>query len=105
MNTTETQNKLEIANTIAQQIGGRAFFMMGTRHKLGGDNYLVFDIRGCSNYNKIRVTLDLGSDTYVLQFIKVNRMGHILREKSIADVYAENMNRIIADETGLALSL
>lgn len=105
MNTTETQNKLEVANIIAQQIGARAFFMMGTQHKLGTENSLIFNIRGSKEFNKITVTLDLGSDTYVVTFYKVNRMAHILAEKSVSDVYAEDLNRIISDYTGLALSL
>lgn len=105
MNTIENQNSLQVANIIAQQIGARAFFMMGTRCKVGSEHALQFDIRGCSEFNKVCVTLDMGSDTYVLKFMKVNRMGHVLRSKEIADVYAEDLNRIISDYTGLALSL
>lgn len=98
-----TENTLEVANEIARQIGNKAFAMMGTKNKLGDDNSLLFDIRGCSKFNKIRVTLD-AMDTYTVRFIKVGR-GGIVRDESLEMVYADNLKAIIESKTGLYLSL
>lgn len=105
----ETTTDMTVANTIAKQIGGRAFFMMGTQHKIGGENYLSFNIRGCKTVSHIRVTLE-AMDTYKIEFLKV-RNGTARREHQIVTVaeetgvYAEDMHRFIAKQTGLALSL
>jgi len=60
---------MTVANTIAKQIGSRAFFLMGTRHKLGDEDSLTFDIRGSRTVNKIRVRLNV-MDLYDLTFWK-----------------------------------
>ena len=94
---------LTVANTIAQQIGSRAFYMMGTQHKVGGPNYLLFNVRGSKAVNKIQVTLD-PSDTYHVEFFKVRT----LKSKVVAnfvDVYVDDLRNIISKVTGLALSL
>ena len=60
---------LQIAQTIADQIGARAFQMLGTRQKFADGPGLLFDIRGSRRWNKIRVELD-PQDTYTVTFYK-----------------------------------
>lgn len=94
---------LTIAQTISDQIGRRAFLMMGTKHKLGGENFLSFDIHGCPQFNKIQVTLE-PDDTYKVEFFKFRKfecVNYLERDM----IYAENLNQCIETNTGLALSL
>lgn len=105
-----TTSALTVANTIASQIGARAFYMMGTRHKLGDANSLTFDIRGCREINKVRVVLD-PSDTYTVDFWKVPGPAGFIRGdapkvvKSLEGVYEDMLHAIIEETTGLRLSL
>jgi len=94
---------MTVANEIAKQIGGRAFFMMGTRHKLGGPNYLSFDIRGSRVYQKVQVTLE-PDDTYKVEFFKF-RKYEISRYEEVKGVYVDQLRGVISEHTGLALSL
>ena len=94
---------LTIANTIAEQIGNRAFFMMGTRSKVGGPNYLSFDVRGSKAVSHVRVTLN-AMDTYDVEFLKI-RGTNIKTVSKSEDIYAESLHEIISVHTGLALSL
>ncbi len=98
---------MTVANTIAQQIGNRAFLMMGTRHKLGDDCSLTFDCRGSRNVNKIRVTLN-GLDLYDLTFWKVTRRNGQFKVKvveQVKGVYFDGLRDAIERVTGLHLSL
>ena len=97
---------LTVAQTIAKQIGGRAFFMMGTRRKLGGPDFLLFDIRGSERFNKVQVTLD-SSDTYIVEFFKIGNRPHFRRLDyySISDIYCEQLRSTIEYNTGRALQL
>jgi len=94
---------LTVATTIAQQIGHRAFVMMGTRHKLGGENFLSFDIHGCRDYSKVQITLQR-DDTYTVEFFKF-RQWEKLRHKTVDSVYADGLKQCIEYNTGLCLSL
>lgn len=98
-----TTSVLAVANTIAAQIGARAFFMMGTRQKSGDANSLRFDIRGSPRGNRICVTLD-ASDTYTVQLLKVRGLhAGVVAENE--GVYSDMLHAIIEEMTGLALSL
>lgn len=77
--------------------------MMGTRHKLGGDNFLSFDIRGCPKFNKVQVTLE-PSDTYKVEFFKFRQFDPPAYEV-VDNVYADGLHQVIEAHTGLALSL
>ena len=98
-----TATDLTVANTISQQIGARAFFMMGTRQKLGDADSLRFDIRGSARGNRICVTLD-ASDTYTVQLLKVRGLhAGVVAENS--GIYCDGLRQVIEGMTGLALSL
>jgi len=98
---------MTVANTIAKQIGSRAFFLMGTRHKLGDEDSLTFDIRGSRTVNKIRVRLNV-MDLYDLTFWKVTRRNGEFKVKVVAeveDIYFDGLRQVIERVTGLCLSL
>ena len=98
-----TASVLTVANTIAQQIGARAFFMMGTRRKLGTSDSLIFDIRGSVRGNKVVVTLD-ASDTYTVQLFKVRGLASRMVVEN-SGVYNDGLRQVIEGMTGLDLSL
>ena len=98
---------MTVANTIARQIGSRAFLMLGTRQKLGDDCSLTFDCRGSKAVNKIRVTLN-GLDLYDLTFWKVTRRNgqfHVKVVEQVQDIYFDGLRDVIERVTGLYLSL
>lgn len=97
---------MTVANTIARQIGHRAFVMMGTRYKLGDERSLTFDVRGSRIVNKIRVTLN-SMDLYDLEFWKVGRAPKFRVEvvDVRTDVYFDALREVIERVTGLYLSL
>ena len=98
-----TTSVLTVANTIAEQIGSRAFFMMGTRQKWGDADSLRFDIRGSQRGNRICVTLD-ASDTYTVQLLRVRGLhAGVVAENE--GVYNDGLRQVIEGMTGLALSL
>lgn len=108
--TTAQKTDLTIANTIAQQIGHKAFVMMGTTHKGGTDRALSFDVKGTKFCTHIRVTLD-AMDTYTMEFIKVPTIRAVMKGATnktvdtVEGVYFDQLREIIERRTGLYLSL
>jgi len=100
----ETKNTLEVANTIKNQIGGKALFMIGAKNLAGDEKSLTFRImRNTKQISFVRVTLEW-SDTYKMEFLKVRK--HTLT--TIAEhtgIYSDQLNTIIEKETGLYTSL
>ena len=92
-----------IADTIADQIGARAFSMMGTNAKLSDGKSLVFNIKGCQRWNKCRVDL-AGDDTYTVTFYKV-RGASVTKGEPIECIYFDMLLHCIESNTGLGLSL
>ena len=101
-----TQDSIAIANTIAEQIGGRAFLMLGTRQKLAIDKGLLFDLRGSPmNIHKIQVRLE-PSDTYTVQFWSGATGRHPAKLIHESDnIYADGLCQCIEINTGLRTSL
>lgn len=92
---------MHIATTIRDQIGNRAFVMMGARDLLGDETGLQFKVgRNSKGVSCVRVELD-PSDTYTVRFYK--RSGKELA--SCSDVYCDSLRTVIEQNTGLYLSL
>ena len=103
--TTVTATDTAVATETARQIGGRAFMMMGTRHKLADGDSLVFDIRGCRIINKIKITLN-SMDLYDIEYWHINpRQGKSDMIADSAGLYADMVKADIESNTGLCLSL
>ena len=101
MNTSDT---LQVARTIADQIGHRAFVMMGTRMRSGDESSLTFDVRGSAKANRVKVTLDRATDTYTVECYRVRRVSADL-VSSFTGIQSDNLNACIESATGLRLSL
>ena len=98
---------ISVARTISEQIGGRAFMMLGAKDLLGDENSLTFRIgHNAQGVTHIRVQLD-PSDTYTMQFLKVGRAPRFERKvlSETDNVYVEDLRRIIEQKTGMYTSL
>lgn len=96
-----------VAQTIAAQIGNRAFAMMGAKNLLGGNDHLQFKVgKNAKGVTHITVTLD-PSDTYTVKFQKVNKRtaGGVKELAACEDVYVDSLKTVIELNTGLYLSL
>lgn len=98
----ESQTPAEI---IRDQIGGKAFLMMGTNQMFQNDDgrTFTFNVRGSKIANKIQVTLT-DRDDYLVSSFKVGR-GKCSWVSDRVGVYAHNLRAVIEDLTGLYLSL
>ena len=105
---TTTKDK-EIANTINQQIGQKAFYMLGAKNKAYGVDkngmvYLGFRIRGSKKANYIKVIYDEGMDLYHMEFGKIRKYEYkVVRVET--GVYFDMLNKTIEENTGLYTSL
>ena len=94
---------LSVSKEIYNQIGHKAFYMMGAKDLVGDNNSLGFKIRGSKEYNFIKITLN-GLDLYDVDFIKFNKNG-IIKKDTVNDVYNDMLKDLISKKTGLYLSL
>lgn len=94
-----------VADTIRDQIGQRAFVMLGA-HTLTTDSRgrsLRFQIKGSRKVNTVVVTLE-SDDTYTMEFWKITpRMASMVA--CVAQVYADSLRPMIETHTGLYTSL
>jgi hypothetical protein len=92
--------------TLYQQIGHKAFYMMGAKD-ITYDNKnlaLSWKMGGGSKWRYVEVQYDIAADLYHLHF--VNYKGHeITKEHNIERVEASDLHRIIEAQTGMRLSL
>lgn len=103
MNTIARQNANSVPDIIARQIGHRAFQMMGSGVLVADGNSLTFDVKGCREWRKIKVTLT-PLDTYTVDFYQF-RGVYMTNQKTVEDVYADGLQQCIEYNTGLCLSL
>ncbi len=98
--------RLQIANTIIGQLGGRRFKVMtGARDFLALDSGVSFRLPAFPGVqcNAVRVVLE-ASDTYTVEFLRV--WGRSVKSLSVhSDIYAEDLSGLFERETGLRVSL
>jgi len=99
-----TATTCQVAETIYQQIGRRAFFMMGASQMVGGPLDLTWNVKGVEGVNRIRVTLDRASDTYTVDFANYRKLEFRV-VKSVSGIYADMLHDVLANATGLYLSI
>ena len=96
----------QIAQSIHEQIGHKAYFMMGARNIVAGEDWLSFKVgrvaKGKANY--VKVIYDHGMDLYKMEFGRLwnQSLKPIASESS---VYAEDMHGLIRKHTGLVTNL
>lgn len=99
---------MSIAKTIAEQIGGRALFMIGAKELIAGKNYLQFRIgRNPKGWTKICVQLN-GLDLYDMIFCRIRKkqgIPEVVENKTLENIYCDQLCDIIESETGLRTSL
>ena len=95
---------MSIAQTIADQIGRRAFFMMGAKHLTDSGQTLRFRVgRNSERVNIVTVTLD-ASDTYSLRFSYLRGIKDTERS-SVEGIYADQLHIALESGTGMRMSL
>jgi len=95
---------MEVAKTIAAQIGNRAFTMIGATQLIGGENMLAFKVgRNAAGVTKIRVTLE-PTDLYTMEAFKI-RGTKVTRIHKIEGVGAEGLLEGIENMTGMVTRL
>ena len=98
----------EVAETIRQQIGNRAFFMLGTKMIVRHPDRLVFSIGSgakCNGrkVNRCTVILD-ASDTYTVEVGNLTGVNYRTLG-TMSDVYVDSLHRVIESLTGMRTSL
>ena len=98
----QSRQNLQVAQTILEHLGGNRFRVMTGAHILTAiENGLKFKLGKFPGVriNAVRIVLN-GSDLYDLEFSRIwgNKIESI---KKIEDVYAEDLQRVFTDETGL----
>jgi hypothetical protein len=103
---TETSNEqaVQVANTILQQIGGGALFMIGAKDKFavndkfGGVQFKTMrTAKGFANF--VKIVLD-ASDTYTMTFKRI-RGTSVQEVAEVSDVYFDMLRPMIEKYTGL----
>ncbi len=94
-----------VASEIASQIGSTSFAMMGTNQIVRSEKALIFNVKGCWKWKKIKVTLD-GDDTYIVEFFQIGSSPNFkVSSQRFDGVYCDGLKSLIEQETGLLLSL
>jgi hypothetical protein len=93
-----------VAQTIAQQIGSRAFTMMGAKQIMAAGDCLKWKVtRNSKRVTHVVVTLQV-DDTYTVQTWSVRGL-HMKLLNTVHGVYVDALQRTLQSETGLYLSL
>lgn len=95
---------MNIAQTIASQLGRKALFMIGAKHLIAGKNYLQLKLgRNAGNWNTLKIALN-GLDLYDMTFYKIRKLK-VTAEKTVENIYCDQLRDIIESETGLRTNL
>lgn len=100
----DKSERAAIADTIYQQMGGnRMKAMVGGYNFLILENGLSFKFKGCRTLNYMKILLT-PQDTYYVEFGRIRKFRGVptySMVKQYDDVYAEDLQRLFTDETGL----
>ena len=95
---------MNIAQTIAQQLGHKALFMIGAKNLMAGKDYLQMRLgRNAGNWNALKIALN-GLDLYDMTFYKIRKFT-ITKQKIVDNIYCDQLCDIIESETGLRTNL
>ena len=94
---------MTIANTIKNQIGGKALYRLGAKNLLDCGKALSFRVRGSKRVNYIKITLN-SMDTYDLEFGKVWGLNYKVVE-TFEGAYVDMLHSLIEKNTGLYTSI
>ena len=94
---------MSVANTIREQIGHRALFMLGAKNLIDHGDALSFRIRGSKAVNYIKITLT-PADLYDIEFGKVWGSKYTVKS-TVESYYVDMLHTAIEEATGLYTSL
>jgi len=95
---------MNIAQTIANQLGHKALFMIGAKNLMAGKDYLQMKLgRNSGGWNALKIALN-GLDLYDMTFYKIRKLK-VTQEKTVDNIYFDQLHDIIETETGLRTSL
>ncbi len=95
---------MNTAQIIAQQLGHKALYMIGAKNLIAGKDYLQMKLgRNAGNWNKLKIGLN-GLDLYDMTFYKIRKLA-ITHQKTLSNIYCDQLRDIIETETGLRTSL
>ena len=98
-----------VAGIIADQIGGKALFMLGANSLVDLGGALIFKVgRGARNekgsVTHIKVTLNEATDTYTFEAFFCRGINLTTRAK-VEGAYVDMLPEFLKSSTGMALSL
>lgn len=96
-------NKLQVANTIKNQIGSKSLFMMGAKNFVGDDESLTFKTSAAKKITHIKIKLTK-NDLYEIIFYKI-KGGECVIVGNIADVFCDKLTPLIGKTCDLAVTL
>lgn len=104
-------NAQQVAETIRNQIGGFALKMLGAKNlSYGGEfgkeqrPYLGFRIgRNAKSVNYVKITINT-NDLYDMEFGYIRGVNYTVRE-TVENVYCDQLNSMIEENTGMYTSL
>lgn len=101
---------MQIVNTILEQLGGRRFDVMTGARDFSYDQQakaLIFHLprRTGNDVTAVQIQL-LGNDTYKMIFwdFRLGRNFHLYEVAKIEGIYADQLQTVFAEYTGLATS-
>lgn len=95
---------MNISQTIANQLGHKALFMIGAKNLMAGKDYLQMKLgRNSGGWNALKIALN-GLDLYDMTFYKIRKLK-VTQEKTVDNIYFDQLHDIIETETGLRTSL
>jgi hypothetical protein len=101
------ENKLQVANTILEQLGGNRFAMMtGAKNFAGGHDYLSFGIpsNNMARVSHVIVRYNEGQDLYEMKFMSIRG----IKCKDVASfegLFFDQLQSIFTQVTGLYTKL
>lgn len=96
--------KNQVAETIRQQIGHKALYMIGAKNLLAHDDALSFKIgRNSKSVNYVKITLT-PADLYDIKFSWVTKNGEKVRS-SEEGIYCDMLHGAIERNTGMYTKL
>jgi hypothetical protein len=99
-------NDPQIAQTIIDQLGRGALYMLGAKNLVDLGDGLQFRIRGSRKANMIKIQLD-GADLYNVMIIKIGRAPSykVTEVAHVSGLFADQLRAVIEKNTGLYMSL
>ena len=102
----EREDRMRVAKTILEQLGGNKFRMMtGAKNIAGDENSLSMRIgRNSSNSNYLKITLN-AMDTYDMKFCKLTRKFEEKSATEYKNIYNSHLRLMFTKHTGMTTSL